>query len=140
MKEFSTAIAVHEGVEEGEEFKFKVDDRILVAYGATPEQMAVVLSKIGRHTSLQTKIAGIIDFLMAVMDEEDAAWLSERLLDRRDPFGLPDVTSILMYLIEEWGGHPTQEPSGSSSTPSTSGPTSTPVEPTTPSTSPSTDS
>lgn len=138
MKEFSTALAAHEGVEEGEKFEFKVDARTLVAYGATPEQMAVVLSKIGRHTSQQTKIAGIIDFLMAVMDDDDAAWLTERLLDRKDPFGLPDVTSILMYLIEEWGGHPTQEPSGSSPTPTTTGPTSTPAEPTTSSTSPST--
>ena len=126
MKEFNTAVEQAERDKaDNKKWEFKVDDHALVAYEATPEQVAVVLSKVGRHTSVTTKIAGIIDFFMAVMDRDDAAYLGERLLDRDDAFGIKDVEGILSWLIEEWGGHPTQGPSDSSSSPSSTGPSST---------------
>lgn len=142
MKEFSTAIEQAERDKVDDKvWEFKVDDTVLRAYEATPEQVAVVLSKVGRHVTLATKAAGIIDFFMSVMDHNDAAYLSERLLDRDDPFDMKQIEGILSWLIEEWGGHPTREPSGSSSSPTNTGPSSTP-EPvlSTSSTSGSTDS
>lgn len=126
MKEFntSTTLKEREGTAEEQVWKFKVDGREVTAYMATAAQIAVVLSKVSRHTQLTTKIAGIIDFLMAVMDQDDASWLSERLLDRNDTFGIEEVQNIMSWLIEEWGGHPTDGQSGSSSSPSGTGPTS----------------
>lgn len=129
MKEFQTAVRSAEDREAGDEekFEFKVDAKTFTAYKPTSAQTAVVLSKVGRHATIATKIAGIIDFFMGIMDADDAGYLAERLLDRNDDFGIAQVESILAWLIEEWGAHPTQEPSGSSSSQSATGPSSTPT-------------
>lgn len=126
MKEFNTAINLAEKEDE-RTWTFKVDGHEVTAYEATPAQVAVVLSSVGRHTSMATKIAGIIDFFMAVFRNEDAEWLASRLLDREDDFGVPQVESILSWLIEEWTGHPTQGQSGSSESLPTTGTSSTPT-------------
>lgn len=129
MKEFNTAVSMAEkDATEEKEWRFKVDGHEVVAYEATPAQVAVVLSSVGRHSSMTTKIAGIIDFFMAVFRTEDAEWLSQRLLDREDKFGIPQVEAILSWLIEEWTGHPTQGQSDSSPSLPTTGTSSTPKQ------------
>lgn len=144
MKEFTAAVAqATEHTEAEPTWEFKVtgprdgQERILRAHMATPGQVAVVMSAVGRHTSLPTKIAGTIDFFMAIMDEDDVSYLTDRLMDRDDPFEIKQVTDILFWLIEEWSGHPTQGSSGSSSSQVSTGPALTLVEQTTPSDSPS---
>lgn len=127
MKEFITAIETAEKADG--QYQFKVDGREMTAYKATPSQMAVALSTVSRHTSESTKIAGIIDFFVAILDREDAAFLTSRLLDREDSFGLVEVEGILSWLVEEWGGHPTQGRPDSSVSPTPTGPTSTPTTP-----------
>jgi len=107
MKEFTTALrAVTEDEDQG--FDFSLDGHELKAYKPTDGQFAMVMAAMGRHTSESTKLAGIIDFFMAVMDNDSAGYLADRLLERSDPFGLPEIEAIMTWLVEEWTGHPTQ--------------------------------
>jgi len=111
MKEFQTAVkAVTEPVEDTA-MQFSIDGRELVCYPPEPAQLAVLMAAVGRHASLQTKVAGVIDFFVEVMDEESHAYIRERLLDRTDPFGLEEVEEIMSWMIEEWSGRPTESPS-----------------------------
>jgi hypothetical protein len=109
MKEFKTAVRAVETPEK--ELTFTVDGTELTAYMPRPEQLAVLMAATGRHASLHTQIAGVIDFFVEVMDEDSQAYLRDRLLDRNDPFGLDEVESIIEWMVEEWTGRPTPPPS-----------------------------
>lgn len=110
MREFTTA--VKEATEDTEEgMKFTLDGVELLCMQPHDGQLAMLMASVGRHTSQQTKIAGIIDFFVAVMDERSHGHIVDRLLDRDDPFGLKEVEEIMMWMIEEWTGRPTKSPS-----------------------------
>lgn len=130
MKEFTTAVRVAEVDEDVLEWKMveaidddPKNDRIVVcrAYPPTDGQWAMALAGLGRHTSDATRLAAIIDFFVGVLDEPSHQYLVERLLDRRDPFGLPEVSELLEWMVEEWGGRPTGSPSGSATSRRTGG-------------------
>jgi hypothetical protein len=87
------------------------------------------MASVGRHASFHQQVAGVINFFCEVMDADAHAYVVERLLDRKDPFGLEQVTEIMEWMIEEWTGNPTQKPSVSTASPSTTGPNLTPVIP-----------
>ena len=107
MREFTTAIEeVTE--EQGPDLEFKLDDRVLHAYKPTEGQLAMLMASIGRHTSDSTKVAGIIDFFVSVMDEQSHAYIVDRLLSRADPLGIPQVQDIMEWMVEEWTGRPTK--------------------------------
>jgi hypothetical protein len=130
MREFTTAAKESSRKQEGtEEYEFKVDGRTVKAYKPEPAQLAVTLARIGRHTTEQSKVAGIIDFFVGIMDEDSATYFTDRLLDRTDPFEIEDIQNILEYLVEEWSGNPTQSPSDSTGSPQNTGSTSTPPTP-----------
>jgi len=106
MKEFVTAI--EEVTEPQDEMKFSLDGHAMVAYKPTEGQLAMLMSSIGRHTSDSTKIAGIIDFFVAVLDKSSSDYVVERLLSREDPLGIPQVQDIMEWMVEEWTGRPTK--------------------------------
>ena len=103
--------------------------RKLVAFQPGEGQFAMLLADVGRGTSEAQKIAGFINFCMAIMDASSADYLAGRLLDRDDDFEVEDMQAIMEWLTEEWSGNPTQEPSGSAQSPSHDGPSSTPPTP-----------
>lgn len=96
--------------------------RTLKAYIPSPGQVAVLMSSIGRGMTMQTAIAGVINFFVAILDEDDAGFIERKLLNGRDPFDLPDVQEIIEYLVGEWSGNPSVSLSGSSPSQKRSGP------------------
>lgn len=107
IKEFTTALrAVTE--DEDEAMVFSIDGHELHAYKPTDGQLAMLMSSIGRHTNIQTRVAGCIDFFVAVMDDGSANYVVERLLSRSDPLGIDQVQEVMEWMVEEWTGRPTQ--------------------------------
>ena len=92
------------------------------AYRPLPSQFAIAVSATGPRRDVGTKLAGIIDFMVEVLDDEGEAYVTNRLLDRKDPFGLPELEQIMEWMIEEWSARPTERPSGSTRSASRGGP------------------
>lgn len=118
MKEFATAVRAVQEDEDYLEFVLVEEDEdgeavrtVCRAYPPGDGQVAMMMAGMGRHTSNETRVAAIIDFLIGVLDEESHRYITDRLLDRRDPFGLAEINEILHWLVEEWGGRPTKSPS-----------------------------
>lgn len=133
MREFATAAqrVVDENSDERDTMiEFKVGDRICYA-DKTPGdgQLAVLMATTTKHSGIEEQVAGTINFLFSVLDEESHTYLVSRLLDRKDPFGMENVTEILGYLMEEWSGRPTVSSPGSTASPRSDGPRSTPATP-----------
>ena len=132
MREYITAAKVvadeEQGVEDG--ITFMVDGVECTAYTPEPGQVDFLMASNDRHTPMAQKIAGFINFFMAVMDEDTATHLSGRLLDRNDPFDVDQVENIFNDLMEEWGGRPTQSSTGSTPSRRTGGRKSTQRTPT----------
>lgn len=107
MKEFTTAL---KAVTEPEDapMSFSIDGHELHAYQPTDGQLAMLLSSVGRHTSTETRVAGVVDFFVAVMDDPSATYVVERLLSRSDPLGIDQVQEVMEWMVEEWTGRPTQ--------------------------------
>jgi len=124
IKEFTTALKEVTGDAE-DVMTFTVDGTELTCYYPNDGQLAILAASLGRHSSQHTQIAGIIDFFVEVMDEQSHSYLVERLLDRKDPFGLTEVQDIMAWMMEEWTGRPTQRPSVSTQSQKTAGPRST---------------
>lgn len=121
MREFTTA--VEEIVDDQEApIEFKLDDVTLRAYRPTQGQVAMAMAATGRHTNDQTRMAGIIDFFVEIMDEQSHQHVVQRLLSRTDPLGLEQVQDIIMWLMEEWSGRPTQPLSVSTQSRQSGGP------------------
>lgn len=111
MKEFTTAVKEVTETEDDKALHFAVDGKELKCYRPNDGQLAMLMASVGRHASQTQQVAGIIDFFVAVMDDESHSYLVDRLLDREDTFGLQEVESIMMWMVEEWTGRPTQRPS-----------------------------
>lgn len=101
--------------------KIEIERETMRALPPTAAQVAVVAAGLGRHTPTMEKIATAIDFFYEVMDENSAAYVRRRLLDRYDPFGIDEVSAITRWMFEEWSGNPTNGSSGSSQSPPTNG-------------------
>lgn len=122
MKEFLTA--VNEGPEDQADdgaMEFSVDGVLCRCYKPNDGQLAVLMASTGRHASEQEQIAGIINFFVATLDDESHNFVVNKLLDRRDPFGVLDVQRIMEWMIEEWTARPTQSSSGSTPSRQTGG-------------------
>jgi hypothetical protein len=139
MREFLTAAKDSTG--EDDVIEVPLDGVLYKAYKPTDGQFAFVMATTGKHSSTADQVAGQINFFLSMFEQEDADALAQRLLDRRDPFGVEEVTEIMSAMLEEWSGRPTKPSSGSSPSPRTTGRKSTQRTPKSlSSTSPSTDS
>lgn len=108
VKEF--ARAVKEAEEETEaplEFKIEGHPETLRCYKPTDGQLAMLMMATGRHTTVHTQVAGIIDFFVSLLDEESQTLTTDWLLDRNDPFGIEQVNEIMTWMVEEWTARPT---------------------------------
>lgn len=117
MREFVTAVAQEVQAEKDPiTFVVKrtdaegavVEERELVAHYPTDGQVMMLMASMGRHTGMSDKIAGFIDFFVEVLDDDGHQYIVSRLLDREDEFGMSEVSDIMAYLMEEWGGRPTR--------------------------------
>lgn len=97
----------------------------LTAFQPDEAQFAMLMASTGRGVSDMDRIAGIINFFVNILEEDDADYLQGRLLNRNDDFGIPEVEAIMEWLSEEWTGNPTQGPSGSTPSSKSTGPAST---------------
>lgn len=132
MLEFTTDLKAKTEEQEAVEadvIEFKVDGQILRAYPPTASQIAVAVAGTGKRVPFERKIQTVVDFFVRILDDEDAAYVTERLLDRSDPFGLEQIEQIMKGLMEEWSARPTQPSSDSSATPPTTGSSSTEATP-----------
>lgn len=130
MREFTTAAnEAASGDEPDKGIPFMVDGFECRAFKPQDGQLAVLMATTGRHSSNEEQIAGLINFFVAVLNDESHGYIVSKLLDRRDKFGLDEVQDIMEWLIEEWSGRPTRSPSGSTSSPESVGPKSTPSTP-----------
>jgi len=111
MREFTTAIEQHHPDDEDVPLLFKLDGHECKAYMPTDGQIAMTMASLGRHTSDMTKMAGVIDFFVAVLDEPSHQYVVDRLMDRDDPLRLDKVEEVILWLMEEWSGRPTRPPS-----------------------------
>lgn len=99
----------------------------LKAYRPSDGQLAMLMASMGRGANPVDSVAGPMNFFDTLLDDEGRHYVTERLFDRKDPFG-PDVMEAIMEaLIEEWGGRPTQPSSGSIPSQPTDGQNSTPT-------------
>lgn len=126
MKDFITAVKDVEDQDEGTDGQivFMVDDWEVTAYRPGTGQLGVLMA-MTLNTSETEQIAGIINFFASVLDDASHHHLVRRMLDRRDPFGIEEVTEIMQGLVEEWTGHPTQQPTASTRSSGQSGSAST---------------
>lgn len=58
-----------------------------------------------------------LDWLGAGMSDEDGQYILDRLLDPNDEFDLPDITDIILGLVQDATGRPTEPPTDSSQLP-----------------------
>lgn len=126
MKEFSTAI--RDAVESPEApMEFKIDGQVIRAYRPTDGQIAMLMAALGRHTSESTKIAGVVDFFVATLDDDGYNYVTNRLLSREDALEMDQIQEVIEWMIEEWSGRPTQQPSASTPLQASGGPKSSPT-------------
>lgn len=64
-----------------------------------------------------------LDWLGAGMSDEDGQHILDRLLDPKDEFDLEDITIVILGLIEEASGRPTEPPTDLSSSQEANGST-----------------
>lgn len=127
MKEFKTAVDEAEREDAGDEgvLEFNLDGVMCTAYRPKDGQLAVLMASTGRHSSEQEHVAGLINFFVAVLDDDSHNHIVARLLNRKDPFGLEQVNNIMHWMIEEWSGRPTKSRSDSTGSRQTDGQNST---------------
>lgn len=113
MKQFTTAVREKTQESEGDDkpITFDVDGQTFTAYKPSDAQIAIITTKTGRRASSADVAAAAIDFFWSVLDDKAARTVEDRLMDRKDDFGLDEVLDILFWLIEEWTGHPTERQS-----------------------------
>ena len=113
MKEFQTAVEKQEETADEADLIFSVDGHEMRAYKPTEGQFALLMVAMGKYSSRTDQAAGVIDFFINVLDKPSQQYVVDRMMSRDDMIPLEDITEILEWMVEEWGGRPTQSPSGS---------------------------
>lgn len=136
VKQFAAAVANAEDIESDEDYldfdlpmPGHTDEnpriRQFRAYRPNGAQFAVLMAMVGAGRDSVDRVSGVINFLIATLEPDDADVIQARLLNRKDPFGLEQVEEIIGWMTEEWTGNPTVGPRGSTSSQPRTGPTST---------------
>jgi len=104
MREYVTAAEKTSG----EPIEFRLDGRMLTAYPPGEGQVALVMARMGRHSSTQDRVAGLVDFFWELLREGDKEYVMGRLLSGEDNLEFSQIADITRDLLEEWGGRPTK--------------------------------
>ena len=112
MREFKTAARAADG--EGDVIEFKVDDDVLRAHRPSEGQLAMVMAVIGDFSTTEEQVATIINFYVALLDDDSRRVAKRRLLIDRT-MDVIDVTHHIQFFVEEWSARPTRQSSDSTS-------------------------
>jgi hypothetical protein len=113
VKEFSTAAEKQDETTDEADLIFMLDDHEMRAYKPTEGQFALVMMALGRHASNTEQFAGVIDFFVNVLDGPSQQYVMDRMASRENVIPMEDIVAMLEWMVEEWGGRPTQSPSAS---------------------------
>ena len=118
MKAFTTAAKAHRDGEEkvGEKVSITLDDRKLTFIEPNSKTLLLLMSIYAEKDSGNQMLAlgNSINLMFNLLEtDEDKNYLKRRMFDPRDDFGEEEISDIFRYLIEEWSGRPTEEPSAS---------------------------
>lgn len=127
MKQFVTQVSTPEIPEGVGPLPFQVDDDEFVANPPSQEQVLFLVAAQASTVDMATRAAAVIDFLAAILAEEDQfTRFRSRLLDPKDTLDFAKVEEIVEWLVEEWSGErPTKPSSGSASSRGSTGKSST---------------
>jgi hypothetical protein len=92
-------------------------------------QVAFLMARQSQHVGVQDRVAALLNFFDSALEDETQSYISNRLLDPQDPFGLDEIQEILGFLMEEWSSRPTRSSTASIPPPPPTGPYSTPPTP-----------
>jgi hypothetical protein len=82
-------------------------------YPGSGQLAYMAMASAGDRNNLTT--AGMmINFVISLMEDEDARRLRGLLLDRKNEYGMEDLLDVFDALMEQWSSRPTQSPSDSS--------------------------
>lgn len=95
-----------------EAISFSVDGRVLEF---TPPGWAPILLMKPEQPMDVTR--NYLDWIGAGMSDEDGQYLLDRLLDPNDDFDIPEITEIILGLVQDASGRPTEPPTDSSEPP-----------------------
>lgn len=111
LMQFITAADEADELDEGDkpDLHFKIDDREVTAYYPGDGQIAIFMATTASFASRHEMVAGTMNFFVSVFDEDTHSWIVSRLFDRKDLFGVKQVTDITRWLMQEWTGNPTVE-------------------------------
>ena len=127
VKTFTTAAkreADDSMFEGAEPLTIKIDDDEFTLLPPTSGQMALIIATMNEDNA-KSQIAGVIDFIDAVLADEDRHRFRKRLFKRNDPLDLETVQDIISYAVETWSGRPTESSDGSTPSQRTNGRSST---------------
>lgn len=112
---------------------FKIDDDVFEAPSVLPipvmQELASSADKLKGNTSSGETLREVIGIFDAILLNNSAARLRERIASKEEPVDLTQLMDVMMWLLEVYGLRPTQPssdssaglPDGTSGTPSTDG-------------------
>lgn len=132
MKEFKTAakrkvtsdnetitFPVHEVMYEtvdGQEVEKIVHTQQCVSNRPSEGQLVLLMAAEASETrSQESRMAGLIDFALAIFDEPTRRYFGGRLLNPEDGFEFAELMDIVQAVVEEWSNRPTKPSSDSTS-------------------------
>lgn len=86
-----------EGV--GEERPFEIDGEVYVAHRPVDETFVLLSTASATSTPQADRLAAIVEFVAAVVDEDDFLRLRARLKDPKDNFGFNDLISVMEKVV-----------------------------------------
>lgn len=76
-------------------------------------QIAFLMARQTQHVRTQEKVGALLNFFDSVLEDETQSYISDRLLDPEDEFGVDEIQDILGFLMEEWSARPTKSSTAS---------------------------
>lgn len=112
----------------GEPLTVDIDEREITFLPPTSGQIAILLAGSDEtHTDMESAAALINFFFSMIESDSDSTYMRKRLFDRRDPFGIDEISELIDYVMGEWSATPTRRPSDYLPSQRTTGRRSTPV-------------
>lgn len=119
MRKFSSTKTSTEtsSFQDAEPVTFMIDEDEYTAHPPKTSQLAYFMVTQARNRDVTDNVAGIVDFLDGLLEDQDQKRLRERLLNRDDPLDFDIIEDVVEMLVEEWTERPTRAASDSSGSP-----------------------
>lgn len=135
MREFGDAArAARKDDSDEPGIEVKILGRVIFIEYPGAAQLGWLTAQLSMAPTVLHSVGAIINFVAALMEDDDARHLQRALLDPRSGFGPDELQELAEHLVEEWSGNPTNGSSDSSRRPATTGASSTAAQRKSPST------